>query len=179
MKTKRFVAVILCLAAILFLLTSCSGFNSKMRKHLSDAANYKSCRGVICDVYYLDAENKKVSLLGSEEIPECDVVIELTFDDRETVRRFLGAEPNPEQPLEEYRIQFDITKENHQILAENGFYNIASVNTPVEITASDYIYMDSEFFFVAAVTCNEAEYLRFETGIQNIQEYMDELKSLL
>ena len=74
---------------------------------------------------------------------------------------------------------FDITKEHNQILAENGFYDTVAMNTPIEITASNYIYMDSNFFFIAAVTYNESEYLRFEDGIQNIREYMKEHKRLL
>ena len=179
MKTRRLITVILCFLVIFSLLTSCSGYNSRMRNHLSDEANYHSFCGTICDVYYFDAENKKVSLLASDVIPDCDVVVELTFDERDTIKKFLGSEPNSEWSLTEYRFAFDITKENNQILVENGFYDIVSINTPIEITASNFIYMDSNFFFIAAVTYNESEYLRFEDGIQNIREYMKEHKSLL
>ena len=179
MKMQRFIAMILCLFIFLFLMTSCSGYNSIMRDHLSDRTNYNSYRGEICDIYYFDAENIKVSLLSTDEIPECDVVIELTFDDRDTINKFLGAEPNPEWSLDEYKFTFDITKENNQILVENGFYDTVSLNTQIEITASSFIYMDSDFFFIAAVTYNETEYLHFEDGIQNIQEYINEHKSLI
>ena len=179
MKIQRFIATLLCLFILLFLLTSCSGYNSIMRDHLSDKTNYNSYRGEICDIYYFDAENKKTSLLLSDEVPECCVVIELTFDDRDTIKKFLGAEPNPEWSLDEYKFVFDITKENNQILAENGFYDTVAMNTPIEITASSYIYMDSNFFFIAAVAYNETEYLNFEDGIQNIQEYINEHKSLM
>ena len=179
MKMQRFIATLLCFFILLFLLTSCSRYNSIMRDHLSDKTNYNSYRGEICDIYYFDAENKKTSLLLSDEVPECDVLIELTFDDRDTVKKFLGAEPNPEWSLDEYKFTFDITKENNQILVTNGFYEAVDVNTQIEITASSFIYMDSNFFFIAAVTYNESEYLRFEDGIQNIREYMNEHKSLL
>ena len=179
MKTWRFIAMILCLFVVLSLLTSCSGYNSKMRNHLSDEANYHSFSGTICDVYYFDAENKKVSLLASDVIPDCDVVVELTFDDRDTIKKFLGSEPNPEWSLIEYKFAFDITNENNQILVEKGFYDIVSMNTPIEITASDYIYMDSNFFFIAAVIYNETTFLTFEDGIQNVREYIIEHKSLL
>lgn len=179
MKIKRFIAMVLCLFIILFLLPSCSGYNSKMRNHLSDETNYHSYRGTICDIYYLDAENNKISLLSTNEIPECDVMIELTFDDRDTVTKFLGMDPNPERSLDEYEFAFDITKENNQILAENGFYDTVAANTPIEITASSFIYMDANFFFTAAVTYNETEYLNFEDGIQNIREYINAHKSLL
>ena len=179
MKMQRFIAKLLCLLILLFLLTSCSGYNSIMRDHLSDKINYNSYRGEICDIYYFDAENKKSSLLLSDTVPGYDVVIELTFDDYDTVKKFLGAEPNPEWSLDEYKFAFDITKENNQILVENGFYDSVAMNTPIEITASCYIYMDSNFFFIASVAYNETEYLNFENGIQNIQEYMNEHKSLM
>ena len=179
MKTRRFITMILCLFAVLSLLTSCSGYNTQMRNHLSDEANYHSFCGIICDIYYFDAENKKVSLLASDVIPDCDVVVELTFDERDTIKKFLGSEPNSEWSLAEYKFAFDITKENNQILVENGFYDTVVTNTLIEITASSYIYMDSNFFFVAAVNYNETEYLCFEDGIKNIQEYINEHKSLL
>ena len=179
MKFQRFIAMVSCLLVFLFLLTSCSGYNSRMRNHLSDEANYHSFCGTICDVYYFDAENNKVSLLTTDEIPECDVVIELTFDDRNSIKKFLGSEPNSEWSLAECKFVFDITKENNQILVENGFYDTVVTNTLIEITASSYIYMDSNFFFVAAVNYNETEYLCFEDGIKNIQEYINEHKSLL
>ena len=179
MKTRRLITVILCFLVVFSLLTSCSGYNSLMRNYLSDETNYHSFCGTICDVYYFDAENNKVSLLESDVIPECDVVIKLTFDDRDVIRKFLGGEPNPEWSLDEYKFSFDITKENNQILVTNGFYEAVDMNTQIEITASSFIYMDSDFFFIAAVTYNESEYLRFEDGIQNIREYMKEHKSLL
>ena len=174
-KIKYFIV----LFVLISLLTSCSGYNSKMRNHLRDDMNYHSYRGTICDIYYFDEDDKKVSLLSSDEIPDCDVVVELTFDDLDTIKKFLGSEPNPEWSFTEYKFAFDIAKENHQILFENGFYDIVSVNTPIEITTSSFIYMDSNFFFIAAVTYNETTFLTFEDGIQNIREFINEHKSLL
>lgn len=173
MKTKRFITMGICLFIILSLLTSCSGYNSQMRNHLSDEKNYQSYRGIICDVYYLDEDSKKISLLSSDEVPECDVVIELMFNDRDTIKAFLGSELNPKWSLDEYKFVFDITKENNQILAENGFYDTIVMNTPIEITASSYIYNDSDFFFIVSVIYNGTEYLSFKDGFQNIQEYIN------
>ena len=179
MKFQRIIATISCLFVFLFLLTSCSGYNSIIRDHLSDEANYNSYHGEICDIYYFDANNKKVSLLSTVENPNCDVVIELTFDDCDVVRQFLGGNPNPEWSLDQYTFSFDITKENNQILFENEFYDTVVTNTLIELTASSFIYMDSDFFFVAAITYNDTEYLRLEDGIQNIQKYINARKSLL
>lgn len=179
MKTLRFTAAISCFLILLLLLTSCSGFNAQMRTHLSDKTNYHSFRGTICDVYYFDAENKKVSLLASDEFPESDVRIELAFENYDTVKTFLGSALNPEWSLNAYRVIFEITAENSRILNENGFYDAITANTPIEITASSYIYMDANYFFIAAVTYNKTEYLRFENGIQNIREYINKHRSLL
>ena len=178
MKTRHFNTISLCLLVILSLLTSCSGYNTQMRKHLSDEANYHPYRGMICDVYYFDEEGGKVSLLQRNEIPQRPVVLELAFDDLETVRTFLGGEPDPERMPDEYRFSFYITEDNSRILADHGFYTFVSVNTPVEIMASSYIYMDTDFFWIAAVTCDERTCLPFDDGLQNIRDYMNEHKSL-
>ncbi len=179
MKMRHFTAMIVCFSILLFLLTSCSGYNSFMRKHLSDETNYASFRGEICDIYYFDAENNKVSILSSDKLPECDVVLELVFEDYDTVKTFLGGEPNPDYALNTFKFQFRITKENNQILMENGFYDTVTINTPIDITASSFIYMDSDFFFIGAVKYNKTEYLHFEDGIGNIKKYINMQKSLL
>jgi len=179
MKTLRFTAIISCFFILLFLLASCSGYNSQMRSHLSDATNYDSYRGEICDIYYFDSENKKVSILSSNGFSEHDVVIEVVFEDYDTVKKFLGGDPNPERSLNEHKFAFKITKENNQILTENGFYDAVFMNTPIDITTSSFLYMDAEFFFIAAVTYNETEYLHFEDGIKNIVEFINDHKSLM
>ena len=51
------------------------------------------------------------------------------------------------------------------------------MNTSVEIT--DYIFMDSSIFVIAAITYNDTEQLCFEDGIKNIRNYNNEHKSLL
>ncbi len=179
MKTQRFIAMISCLLILLFLLTSCSGYNSVMRNHLSDEANYSTYRGEISDIYYYDEEHRKVSLLPSDKIPEYDIVMELTFEDYDTVATFLGGNPDPERSLDEFKFLFEITKENNKILIENGFYDHVALNTPIDVTTSSFIYMDSDFFYIAAVTYNDTVYLQFEDGIRNIIEYINDHKSLL
>lgn len=178
MRTQRIFTMFLCLLIPLSLLTSCSGYNSQMQHHLKNEANYHTYRGTFCDIYYLDKESKKVSLLSNDIIPECDIIIELRFDEFDTIKTFLGAEPNPDRSLNQYTFAFDITKENHKILAQKGFYNAIAANTPIVITTSSFIYMDSNYFLVSAVTYNETEYLRFKDGFQNIQDHIDEHKSL-
>ena len=173
MKRLRSITTIACFIILLFLLASCSGYNSKMRDHLTDAANYDSYSGEICDIYYLDPQNKKISVLPSDGFSQYDVVIEVTFEDHDTVKNFLGAEAKPEWTLDDFKFQFLITKENNEILIENGFYDEIAMNTPIDITTSSLIYMDSNFFFIAAIVYNGTEFLRFEDGIENINEFVN------
>ena len=179
MKNQRLITIILSFFSLQILLTSCYGYNPRIRNQLSNEKNYHSYYGKICDIYYYDTENNKVSLLSSDDIPDCDVELQLTFDEPDTIEKFSGGKPNPEFSLDEYNFVFRITKENHQILSESGFYSLVTKNTPIEITASSYIYMDSNYFFIAAVTYNETAYLGFEDGFKNIQQYISENKSLL
>ncbi len=178
MKIKHLFITTICVIIIPFLLTSCSGYNSKMRNHLTNDSNYHFYRGTIHNIYYFDA-TKKVSLLSSVQVPDCEVVVELTFEDKNTIEKFLGGNLNHTVPLDEYKIAFKISKENNQILIKNGFYNVVTANTPIEIVASNYIYMDSDFFFIAAISYNNTSYLAFEDGIQNIKKHINDNKSLL
>ncbi len=179
MKRQHLVCAMLFISMFLFALTSCSGYSAIMRNHLSNEENYASYTGVVCEIYYYDAQDHKVSLLSAEEIPQCDAYMELTFSDRDSVSSFLGGEPNPDWDLDEFQFSFIITKECNQILAENGFYDTVAVDTPIIITASSFIYMDTDFFFIAALACKDKQYLTAEEGLQSIRAYVNENKSWL
>ena len=179
MKRGLHLLVILCCVTSSFLLSSCSGYNARMRKHLCERNNYEVYHGVICDIYYYDEENNKESIFVSEDFPERDMVFEIAFDDYDAVKAFLGGNPNSNMGLSDFKFQFRITRENNQVLMKNGFYDTISRNTSIDITASSYIYMDSDSFFIAGISYNETEYLSFETGFSNIESYVNQHKSLL
>ena len=168
-----------CFAVSLFLLTSCSGYNKQMIKYLGNKNNYSSYSGEICDVYYYDDSHNKNSVLSLDSLPDTEVIFEISFDHPGIVQVFLGGTPNADRPLDDYKFQFHVTKENNRILKENGFYDVVTRNTKIEIISSDFIYMDSNFFFVAGVTYNNDEYLPFESGFSNIEKYITQNKSLL
>lgn len=176
MKKPGLTAFILCLLA---LLSACTGNNPIIRGHLTDRENYDSYSGVIRDIFYYDEENRKVSILSSNEIPECNVFLELTFEDYDTVKKFLGADPNPEWSLSKYQYVFEITDENNQILVDNGFYSVVTSNSSIDISASSYIYMDANYFYIAAITYDDTDYLCFADGFGNIVEYINDHKGLL
>ena len=179
MKTQRYFVAIISLTVILSILTSCTGYNSIMRNHLCDKKNYHTYCGKLCDIYYFDDKNQKVSLLSNSFIPDCDVMFQLTFsDDIEALEKFLGAMPNTEISLSEYKFSFSVTKENNKILVDNG-YDTVSKNSIIKIIASNFIYMDGQFFLIAAIRFNDTEYLNFEDGFNNIVDHINNNKSLI
>ena len=80
MKRVVHLLVALCCVASIFLLSSCSGYNARMRKHLCEKNNYEVFHGVICDIYYYDEGNNKKSIFATEDLPERDMVFEIAFD---------------------------------------------------------------------------------------------------
>ena len=70
----------------------------------------------------------------------------------------------------------------YQLLAlidvENGFYKDFLVGNVVEIQSSDWVYMDTNFYYVIGVKYGETQYLNAEDGLQNIVDMMDKERSL-
>ena len=64
------------------------------------------------------------------------------------------------------------------LLFENGFYKDFLVGNVVEIQSSDWIYMDTNFYYVIGVKYGETQYLKAEDGLQNIVDMMDKNRSL-
>ena len=178
MRTFRIAVAVLC-SVCLFLLTACNGYNTIMREHLSDSNNYEYHIAKICDIYYFDDDNQKVRDFYSDGFSEQSVVFELVFDDYDVVKTFLGAEPNPDVPLNEFKFQFRVTSENSKILMRNGFYDIVKTDKKMLIKASSFIYMDNNYFYIAEVVYGGEEYLPFEDGLENIIKFVNSHKSLI
>lgn len=177
---KKSYSILALLFGILFMLTSCAGYNGIMREHLEDRDNYNTYKGEIVDIYYYDPDSNEIIYdLHPDEYATRELVFEITFSDEESVRTFLGSGPSLERAFTDYRFSFTVTKENSKILAENGFYDVYTANTPIEICASDFIYMDTDFFYIAAVTYEQNEYLSFDDGFANIKDMVSGNKSLL
>lgn len=147
------------LVLLLIFLSSCNGYNKIMRNHLSDPENYGTYQAIIVE-YTTES-------------------LTVTFEDRESIGKFLGTDSNPEIPMEEYRFTLVLTAENSQLLTENGFFETVSVGDKITIRASNYIYMDGNFFQIAMIEHGETVYLPFEQGLRNIITMMENNKSLL
>lgn len=147
------------LVLLLIFLSSCNGYNKIMRNHLSDPENYGTYQAIIVE-YTTES-------------------LTVTFEDRASVESFLGANSNPDIPVEDYRFVLLLTAENSQLLTESGFYETVSAGDKITIRASNYIYMDGNFFQIAMIEHGETVYLPFEKGLQNIITMMENNKSLL
>lgn len=177
-KTFLLVKITLFILCSLFL-CSCTGYNSKMREHLKNADNYNSYSAKLTDIYYYDSDSKeKIRDYSDPNFFEHDITFELEFYNYKVVSQFLGSLPNTDIPLSEYRFHFKITKENNNILLQNGFYDEVSLDTPITVTTSNFIYGDGNFFLIASVEYNDTIYLPFESGLDNIIEMMNDNKSL-
>ena len=173
------VYIVLWIVIYVFLCSSCSGYNGIMYRHLSEEDNYKSYQVQLQSIYYLDPKtNTRINDFTAKDFTAQTVYFEVVFCNYEDVRSFLGATPNEIIPLADYTFSLQLTKENCEALINNGFYEDIVLGKDLEIRASDFIYMDSDFFYVAEVKYNETVYLDFNTGIDNIIDMMRHDRSL-
>jgi len=144
---------------LICLLTGC-GYNHHMYDYLSDRNNYKTYTVQIEEIIYPDEDSDKTFL-------------RVTFSSYEEVKQAKGYEADREKPLSEYIEVFSLCPENHQSVAENGFYDEISVGDTIEITASAWIYMDGYFYYIIGVRGGEKEYLNPDEGMKNVIEMMN------
>lgn len=158
----RALFIILCLACPL-VLTACTGYNNIMYEHLSSIENYKTYEAEIEQIYVYDEEKRK--------LVEYDKAIH-GEDNLGTVYFYVSAEDSSQS------VRLEVTPDNNQLLVSNGFYNDFAIGNAVEIQASDWIYMDTDFFYIIGIKYGETQYLNGEDGLQNIVEMMDKDRSL-
>ena len=149
-----------------------------MYDHLSDPDNYHTFEAVIIDMCYQNSNNDIIHDFESTEFLEYDVVIYVKFESYENVSAFLGGDANTDVPIEDYTISLEISIDNSKSLYENGFYEDISLGDRINITSSSWIYMDSQFFYIAQLEYNGKEYLTFEEGLKNIVDMMEKDKSI-
>lgn len=177
---KRILCFIFILVLLSASLVSCSGYNKIMRNHLKNEDNYRTCEVYLKDFYYIDpsSDEKKRDFTERTSI-DANIIFEVSFfNSVEELKPFLGGSPNENILLEEYIFQFYVTKENGNVLLSNNFFNDIPIGERFSVKVSDFIYMDSEFFYVAQLEYNGKEYLSFEKGLENIVNMMNKNKSL-
>lgn len=162
--TNKKAVCMLCLL-LTCILTGC-GYNSIMFDHLSDRNNYETYTVQIEKMIYPDADTDKAFFW-------------VTFLDYEALDQFMGYEVDREKPLSNYVETFSVIAENHRLLSGNQFYEQISVGDTIEITASDWIYMDGYFYYIIGVRCGETEYLNPEDGLKNVIDMMNRERGLI
>lgn len=174
-KVFLIISTLLCV----FLFSACHGFNSLMYRHLSDQQNYEIYQVKLLDIYYYDPNTgEKINDFEDEDFLDHDIIFKVVFDNYEDVAEFLGAKPNQNISLTDYTFQLQVIEENNKALANNGFYKNFSLNETIEIKASNYIYMDANFFYIADVKYDENQYLNIDEGLANIIDMIDDNRSL-
>jgi len=178
MKKLLLFAVITALILVCF--SSCSGYNKVMRDYLSDSENYQTYEVILADIYYRDpVSHEIVRDFENSSFSEHEVTFSINFfENAEDLIPFLGGKIDSDADLDAYEIHLYILADNNKILYENGFYENISLGEKIKVTTSNWIYMDSEFFYVAQVEYQGSVYLSFEDGLKNIIELMDKNKSL-
>lgn len=151
---KKWIALILCAA----LLCGCAGYPSDVRLYLAVPGNYRTCTGTLTGIS-----------TGEE------MTLQISFDDEETVRAFLGGAPN--QAAMPYWFRFEVVGANQLLLQDSGFFDEVEVGSTVTIRASDLIYADGEYFFLGGLECGGVEYLKFAEGMRNIVSHLEANKS--
>lgn len=174
---RRIIALSMIIALLLVCLSSCVGYNQIMRDHLSNPASYHSYTVVVKDMYFQDADKKNRDF-SSTYCLNFDATLVVFLPNIKDALPFLGSQQIPESAVSGYELTLCISARNSKILFDEGFYQSIQMGDEIQIRASNWIYMDGTFFYVAELKYQGIQYLYFEDGLQNIITMMDEKKSL-
>ena len=158
---KKIIRVSVILLLVMGLLSTCNGgFNPIMYNHLKKLENYVTATATVTEIGY---------------ISEGDPYLKCVFDDREVAEDFLGGLSQfADDPL-----RLMLPKKSYWLLTERDFFKTLSVGDTITVTASPFIYMDGEFWYIAAITHDGTEYLSFDEGLRNIKRMMRRNPSML
>lgn len=160
---------ILLVLSILFImvLSSCSGYNKIMRNHLSDLASY-------CE-YTVEVQEIAISQYDSNRLG-----VFVKFFSKEEYAKFNGVSAeNLTLNPEDYLITLEIIGDNIKEVCDNGLMEEIQPGDIIEVVASNWIYMDGDFFYIIGLSKDNKEYLNKDEGLQNLIVFMDKNKSLL
>ncbi len=76
-------------------------------------------------------------------------------------------------------LRVKVVGENVNLLLKSGFFKDYNFVDYIEVSFANFIYMDTEYFYVAGLSYQDKEYIDFEVGLKNIIALMDENRSIL
>lgn len=161
--------IITFLLVFIFIITlsSCSGYNKIMRNHLSDPASY-------CE-YIVEVQEITISQYDSNRLG-----VFVKFFSKEEYAKFNGVSAeNLTLSPEDYLITLEIIGDNINEVCDNGLMEEIQPGDVIEVVASNWIYMDGDFFYIIGLNKDNKEYLNVDEGLQNLITYMNENKSLI
>ena len=146
---------LLFLLTFIFLLsmTSCSGYNGIMREHLSNEDNYYDVNAIFCSYKKVDDR----------------IYLYVTVEDKSA---FDSSE------LKNEEIRLELVGDNCDILDECLTNNEIREGDKITIKCSTWIYMDSNFYYIAEIKGEEKTFLSFDDGLNNIVKHIEDNKSL-
>ncbi|MBQ7378657.1 MAG: hypothetical protein IJW70_03120 [Clostridia bacterium] len=134
-------------------MTACSGYNGMMREHLGNRDHYVAINATFCSY---KQEDDRIYLYVSVEDKS-------VFD---------ASEANSEE------IRLELVGDNCQALGQVFAKEEIRKGDSITVKCSTWIYMDTEFYYVAEIKKQDQTFLAFDDGLENIREYMNDHKSL-
>ena len=163
----RKILIVLFAFVLTITLSSCSGYNKKMRNYLSDSASYYE--------YTVEVQEIAISQYDSNKLG-----VFVKFYTKEEVAKFRGVSAeNLTLNPEDYLITLEIIGDNINKACDNGLMEEIQSGDVIEVVTSNWIYMDGDFFYIIGLSKDNKEYLNKDEGLQNLISYMDENKSFL
>ena len=138
---------------LICLLSACSGYNGIMREYLSNKDNYYTVDAILCSYKKVDDR----------------IYLYVTVEDKSA---FDPSELNSEE------VRFELVGDNCEILNECLTNNEIREGDKITVKCSIWIYMDSNFYYIAEIKCQEKTFLSFDDGLDNIVKYIENNKSL-
>lgn len=141
------------------------GYNSIMYKFLSNADNYTSINLTYKRAYYYNQSiYEQVNIDG--KTVQNDILGNI----------YLECYKNNSDSGQATQVKFEIFPLNNDILIQNNFYNDIAEDAEITVRATQWIYMDNKFYFIAEIEYANKCYLNFEQGLENIISVMDNKK---
>ena len=144
---------ILFATVLLLSMTACNGYNGIMREHLSNEDNYQDIEATFCS--YKESGDR--------------IYLYVFVEDKSA---FDSSEMNSKE------IRLELVGDNCNVLSEVLAKEEIREGDRITVKCSTWIYMDSNFYYVAELKTQSQTFLSFDDGLKNIIKYINDNKTL-